>query len=107
VLDPTGLHSTIGMHSDNYNPQRSGGLVPGRSYSDPQEGLFGFLLLANREVIVKAAAAETPTITTVHSKRNFMISIFWFCLRFCSFYLESQSQRILDRDPPSLVLSAF
>jgi hypothetical protein len=83
------------------------GLVLGRSYSDPQEGMSAFLLLANREVSVRAAAAETPTITTVNSKRNFMISIFWFCLRFCSFYLESQSQRILDRDPLSLVLSAF
>jgi hypothetical protein len=33
------------------------------------------LLIANREVSVRAAAAETPTITTVHSKKNFMISI--------------------------------
>jgi hypothetical protein len=82
-------------------------MVLGRSYSDPQEGLSGFLLLANREVSVKAAAAETTTVTMVHSKKNFMISIFWFCLRFCSFYLESQSQRIRNRDPPSLVLSAF
>jgi len=37
--------------------------------------MSGFLLLANREVSVRAAAAETPTITTVNSKRNFMISM--------------------------------
>ena len=80
----------------------SQGLVLGRSYSDPQEGFSGFLLLANREVSVRAVTAETPTITTVTSKRNFMISIFWFCLRFCSFYLESQSQRI---PPPGSTFS--
>ncbi len=39
----------------------SGRLVLGRSYSDPQEGLSGFLLLADREVSVRAAAAETTT----------------------------------------------
>jgi hypothetical protein len=80
--------------------------VLGRSYSDPQEGLseFSFLLLfASSEISIRAATAETPTVTTINSK---MISIFWFCLRFL-IYLESQSQRILDGDPPSLVLSAF
>jgi hypothetical protein len=54
----------------------------GRSYSDPQEGLsvFSFLLLlANREISIRAATAETPTVTTTNSE---MISIFWFCLRF-------------------------
>ena len=72
----------------------SGRLVLGRSYSDPQECFSGFLPLADREVSVRAATAQTPTIATVTSKKNFMISIFWFCLRFCSFYLESQIQRI-------------
>jgi len=85
----------------------SGRLVLGRSYSDPQEGLSGFVLLADREVSVRATAAGTATITTVLSKKNFMMSIFGSVSGFCSFYLESQSQRILDRDPPSLVLSAF
>ena len=77
----------------------------GRSYSDPQEGLSCFVLLADREVSVRATAAGTATITTVLSKKNFMISIFGSVSGFV--YLESQSQRILDRDPPSLVLSAF
>src|ERR1700739_4808997 len=76
------------------------------SYSDPQEGLsvYGFLLLANSEVRVRAATAEIPAVATMNTK---MISIFWLCLRFCFLYPESQSQRILDRDPPSRVLSAF
>ena len=81
-------------------------IVLGKSYSDPQEGLsvYGVLLLANSEVRVRAASAETPAVATMNTK---MISILWLCLRFCFLYLESQSQRILDRDPPSLVLSAF
>jgi hypothetical protein len=80
--------------------------VPGGSYSDPQEGLsvLSFLLLsANSEISVRAATADTPTVTTMNSK---MISIF-LVLSQILIYLESQSQRILDGDPPSLVLSAF
>ena len=75
----------------------SGRLVLGRSYSDPQEGLSGFVLLADREVSVRATVAGTTTTTTVHSKKNLMISIFASVSGFCSFYLESQCKRILDR----------
>jgi hypothetical protein len=68
--------NAVGEHSN-----REDGVF-GRSYSDPQEGLsvLSFLLLlANSEISVRAATAETPTDTTMNSK---MISIFWFCLRF-------------------------
>ena len=80
--------------------------VLGGSYSDPQEVLSGFrflLLLTNSEISFRAATAETPTVTMINSK---MISIF-LVLSQVLIYLESQSQRILDGDPPSLVLSAF
>ena len=73
----------------------SGRLVLGRSHSDPQEGLFGFLLVANREVCVRAAAAETPTITTVHSKKNFMISIFGSVSGFARFTLRVRARESL------------
>jgi len=73
----------------------SGRLVLGRSYSDPQEGLFGFLLVANREVSVRAAAAETATITTVHSKKNFMISIFGSVSGFARFTLRVRARESL------------
>jgi hypothetical protein len=70
-------------------------------YSDPQEGLSVLSILlpfANSEISFRAATAETPTTTTIDSK---MISIF-LVLSQVLIYLESQSQRILDRDPPSL-----
>src|SRR5271165_2478451 len=75
----------------------SGRLVLGRSYSDPQEGLCvsGFLLLANREVSVRAATAETPTITTVTSKKNFMISIFGSVSGFARFTLRVRARESL------------
>jgi hypothetical protein len=69
--------------------------VLGRSYSDPQEGMSGFLLLANREVSVRAAAAETPTITTVNSKKNFMISIFGSVSGFARFTLRVRARESL------------
>ncbi len=53
----------------------SQGLVLGRSYSDPHEGLSGFLRPATCEVSVRAPIAQTTTATTVNSKRKF-ISIF-------------------------------
>src|SRR5271165_6130596 len=73
----------------------SGRLVLGRSYSDPQEGLSGFLLVANREVSVRAAAAETTTITTAHSKKNFMISIFGSVSGFARFTLRVRARESL------------
>jgi hypothetical protein len=71
------------------------GLVLGRSYSDPQEGMSAFLLLANREVSVRAATAETPTITTVNSKKNFMISIFGSVSGFARFTLRVRARESL------------
>ena len=71
---------------------------------DPQEGLSGFLLVANREVCVRAAAAETTTITTVHSKKNFMISIFGSVSGFARFTLRVRARESLTGIP--LLLSS-
>jgi hypothetical protein len=69
--------------------------VLGRSYSDPQEGLSGFFLFANREVSVTAATAATPTVTTVTSKRNFMMSIFGSVSGFACFTLRVRARESL------------
>ena len=76
----------------------------GRSYSDPQECLSDFLLLANREVSVRAAAVESTTITTVHSKKNFMISIFGSVSGFAHFTLRVRARESLTGIP--LLLSS-
>ena len=67
----------------------------GRSYSDPQDGLSGFLLLANREVSVKGATVETTIVTTVTSKKNFMISIFGSVSGFARFTLRVRARESL------------
>ena len=66
----------------------------GKSYSDPQEGLsvYGVLLLANSEVRVRAATAETPAVATMNTK---MISIFWLCLRFAFYTLRVRARESL------------
>ena len=71
--------------------------VLGRSYSDPQECSSGLLLLAEREVSVRAATAQTPTITTVASKKNFMISIFGSVSGFARFTLRVRARESLTR----------
>jgi hypothetical protein len=68
-------------------------------------GLFCFLLLANREVSINAATAEITTVTAVNSKRNFIISIFWFFLRFARLTLRVRASESLTGSVFSCPLS--